>query len=1019
MKTFRRIFHWITVFAMLFTFMAPVFAAEEYGMTWEISEEGVLTISGAGTMKAAPWENQAEKVKKVVIEEGITSIWRYAFRNCVFLEEVVLPDSMKDIYGFAFPDSPYFKRIYIPSGVERIRSSAFMGCSSLERIDVSPENSVYASDSFGVLHSKDMGTLFIAPEGMTGSYRIADTVHSVGAVFYYPISGVSDVGTTDYQADYKGLESCDKLTHIEIPDTVEYINDCAFLGCSGIQEITIPDSVKKLGSSAFSGCSALKQVNIGSGLRYIGSSCFSECDSLEELVIPGNVWEIDYRAFSYCDVLEKIVFEPGIAKIGYSALLECPKLKEVQLPATLQKISDNMIRNCTSLKTITIPRMVTHIGEHAFDGCKSLRTVTYEGNAPTFGSVAFIEKGLYFHYPEDNETWDAIVGTKPGIYASITWVPYALGELPELPVYTVDLGRYDNSYDDTYLEWELLSSGLLTFSGTGSFENWFWKGQHDIVKKIVINDGCRKVGGFAGYPLLEEVVLPQGLRYIDELAFSACPNLRTIDVPQSVVFISGTAFQGCENLERINVASGNRSYVSDEFGVVYKKDMSMLLIAPEGLSGSYQIPEGVLSVGGTVDYSYLKDSDDFQRPSPFYGFRDCKKLTQIMLNKELTAIGESAFENCVGLTYMELPDSLKEIGPSAFGNCVGLKEISFLENVSVLGDYAFRNCDSLEKLTFPGGIKVIGTGCFRECDGFTEITIPGTVETVGTEAFMDCVNLEKLVLEDGITWIGYEAFQGCAKLKELDLPATIPIIEYRFRGCKALETVTIPANVRVIEHSVFRNCENLKEVTFEGNAPALTERTFPAKELVFYYPEGDETWDDPASTYAWLNIPITWVPYDAHNWEEATCDRPKTCLDCGLTAGEPLGHNWQEANCDSPKTCTVCGLTEGEALGHKWREANCVSPKTCTACGISEGEVLGHLFVGDTCTRCGKPDVPGLSGDVDGDGALSYNDSLTVLRASIGLATLTAEQEALADFDGDGGLSYNDALMILRASIGL
>jgi hypothetical protein len=42
-----------------------------------------------------------------------------------------------------------------------------------------------------------------------------------------------------------------------------------------------------------------------------------------------------------------------------------------------------------------------------------------------------------------------------------------------------------------------------------------------------------------------------------------------------------------------------------------------------------------------------------------------------------------------------------------------------------------------------------------------------------------------------------------------------------------------------------------------------------------------------------------------------------------------------------------------------------------------------------------------------------------VLRASIGLATLTPEQEALADFDGDGGLSYNDALMILRASIGL
>jgi hypothetical protein len=61
----------------------------------------------------------------------------------------------------------------------------------------------------------------------------------------------------------------------------------------------------------------------------------------------------------------------------------------------------------------------------------------------------------------------------------------------------------------------------------------------------------------------------------------------------------------------------------------------------------------------------------------------------------------------------------------------------------------------------------------------------------------------------------------------------------------------------------------------------------------------------------------------------------------------------------------------------------------------------------------------GLIGDVDGNGKLTYNDALIILRASIKLGTLTDEQRALADFDGNGKLDYNDALKVLRASIGL
>lgn len=97
-----------------------------------------------------------------------------------------------------------------------------------------------------------------------------------------------------------------------------------------------------------------------------------------------------------------------------------------------------------------------------------------------------------------------------------------------------------------------------------------------------------------------------------------------------------------------------------------------------------------------------------------------------------------------------------------------------------------------------------------------------------------------------------------------------------------------------------------------------------------------------------------------HEWEEATCDKPKTCKLCGETEGEPLGHSWVEASCENPRKCSNCGITEGEALGHKWEDATCTEPRTCSVCGKTEGEALGHDFASatldtpKTCRVCGE-----------------------------------------------------------------
>ena len=101
-----------------------------------------------------------------------------------------------------------------------------------------------------------------------------------------------------------------------------------------------------------------------------------------------------------------------------------------------------------------------------------------------------------------------------------------------------------------------------------------------------------------------------------------------------------------------------------------------------------------------------------------------------------------------------------------------------------------------------------------------------------------------------------------------------------------------------------------------------------------------------------------------HTWDNATCQTPKTCSQCGATEGDVAEHQWTDATCVAPRTCTVCGETEGEPLPHNWMPATCTAPKTCVSCGAFEGDALGHKWEPATCT---SPKICSVCKDQEGE----------------------------------------------------
>jgi len=104
--------------------------------TWIISEDGVMYIKGKGVLKGEKngWNKYQHKIKKIVIQKGITIFKETALASMHNIKEIKLPNSVKKIENGAFMDCGKLEKINIPSTVNELPNNIFSGCEKIEQI---------------------------------------------------------------------------------------------------------------------------------------------------------------------------------------------------------------------------------------------------------------------------------------------------------------------------------------------------------------------------------------------------------------------------------------------------------------------------------------------------------------------------------------------------------------------------------------------------------------------------------------------------------------------------------------------------------------------------------------------------------------------------------------------------------------------------------------------------------------------------------------------------------------------
>lgn len=342
----------------------------------------------------------------------------------------------------------------------------------------------------------------------------------------------------------------------------------------------------------------------------------------------------------------------------------------------------------------------------------------------------------------------------------------------------------------------------VAMTEAGKFASFFQEGELETIQKLTVSG-------------------PLDASDIDAIRYQM-PRLEVLDMKE-VELIESDKTYGAED---------HREHYKLKKGVITQKmlqcfSLLVTLVLPKditeiedyGIYGnknlvSIEIPVTVKKVGAHV-------------------FKSCSSLQKVDL-PNVETLGERVFESCGKLTKVTLSPDLQVIPDYAFQYCGSLADVPLPSSLVSIGVSAFRDCSSLVDVPLPSSLVSIGTGAFANCKSLTSVDMPNTVTTLENGTYQNCTNLKDVKLSDNLKRIGAEndhysgsSFEGCQNLASIDIPASVSWINsFSFKNCVNLKTVTFHEGLQVIGGKSFQGCSSLVSVSIPKSVTSIGDESF-------------------------------------------------------------------------------------------------------------------------------------------------------------------------------------------------
>lgn len=853
-------------------------------VNWSL-EDGVLTISGTGAMTSyslasnVPWYGIRTAINKLVVEESITKVGKYALQNATNLTSA-----------------------YLPSTITAMDDYVFNGCTSLAYIvsaattpPTIPGHQVgqYGNES-GTFTSVPTSALIYVPSGSESAYSTASTDPSSASSTgwkrfstFLPFTGTC--GATGYEANVRWTydPSEQSLTISGTGAMADYASASAMpwnIFKTDITSVTIGNGVTSIGQYAFNGCSNLASVTIAASVSTFKTLSFSGCSNLAMVNYLGTVDQ--WASCTFGSTTGNPAYYARSLYLNGSLMTECT----ISVP-----VKDNTFNYNTALTSVTLADGCTSVGASAFSSCSNLSSVTISSDVASFAGSAF---------SSCTKLDKAQDGSVNYLGSADQWAAIDFSGSSANPAY------YSKSL-------KLNGSTLTNCTISVDIKPYTFYRNLDLVS-LALGANTKVVGGSAFYSCSAlEILTCSAATPLDSIAGSAfydCTALREITLPASLRKVMGSAFYGNNALSSVDFLG-----TADQWASIYFNGTSS---NPASFAQSLKLNDVTLT------------ACTLSVPVGEYAFYNNKSLTSLTLNSGCTSIGSSAFYQCSNIAgTLTIPSTTTAINSSAFRECTSLTglDLSNATSLQTIGSSAFwQDAAIAGELYIPASVTTVGTGAFNTMSGITTIyampatvptganqytfggfdtsipfyvtssaaasnyaaaqywqdftnvyyfgycgaedgglnliwtynptshilTISGSgamanfanigsvpwssfrsditsiniesgVTTIGNYAFYGCNNASftSISIPQGVTAIGNSAFNGCTHLASVTLPSTLGSIGSSAFYSNAFTSISIPSSVSTISSYAFKNCTNLGSIVVP-NITILNEETF-------------------------------------------------------------------------------------------------------------------------------------------------------------------------------------------------